>query len=126
MLAGATWVRPSGIARTAFSGTPTVCTVSCRASVSGAPAMQAVVSTNVGSSTASCLTVTRWTSTAGAYLTRITEPAGFRWASSPPSYAATTSCGAAMRSSRGHRGLPRTAGAGVRTGRVAGPRRGGP
>lgn len=88
MLAGATWVRPSGIARAAFSGTPTVCMVSCRASVSGAPAMQAVVSTNVGSSTASCLTVARWTSTTGAYFTRITGRGGFRWASSPPSYAA--------------------------------------
>ena len=49
-------------------GTPTVCTVSCRASLSSAPIMQATVSTRVGSRTASCLTVTQCTSTTGAYM----------------------------------------------------------
>ena len=49
-LASATWMWPYNMALAAGSGTPTPCTVSCRASLSSAPIMQATVSTSVGSS----------------------------------------------------------------------------
>ena len=71
-------------------------TASSSDSLSRAPIMQAMVSTRVGSSCASCLTVTQCTSPTGAKIARTTASTCACFAASSDSIAAMASCRAAM------------------------------